>query len=123
MHMVKKQDDEHSNYKSIDAALDHLSEVGLIGVGSSGEGVVVDTSTDGGKDKSAEPENDTSNPLIGDGDPDIPEPEADCCENPKLTPASGVYRLEDGRAIRAEGSDEFCEQCGAIVEADGTVLR
>lgn len=120
MHMVKKTDEEHAQWSTKDGALEYLAAEGLIGVGSSGEGDMVDTSE---PDTSEHVEADGGNPLMGDGKPDIPDPAADCCDRPQLEPAQGVYRLEDGRTIRAEGSDEFCGNCGAIVESDGTVMR
>jgi hypothetical protein len=48
----------------------------------------------------------------------------DCCDDPdRINAASHHFRLENGDMIEAESDDEFCESCGAVIEADGTVLR
>lgn len=126
MHMCKKDDDDHP-WSTQNAALEYLSEEGLIGVGSSGEGTVVDTSE---PDTSTDTAADGGNPLVGDADPDdnagddtAGDSEAGCCDDPDLEPADGVYILDNGDGIRAEGDDEFCRSCGAIIEADGSVMR
>ena len=123
MHMCKTQDDSHP-WDTQNEAIEHLSNEGLIGVGSSGEGTVVDTS-DG--DTSEPPEPDTSdagNPLVGDADPDATAADGGvCCDDPDLEPAAGRYRLEDGSVVAADEGDEFCQSCGALVEPDGTVVR
>ena len=131
MHMCKTQDEDHP-WESQNAALEHLADEGLIGVGSSGEGAVVDTSEG---DTSEPPEPDTStetaadggNPLVGDADPDADsagdDAGAECCDDPDREPAEGVYALENGEHVRAAGDDEYCSSCGAIVEGDGSVMR
>ena len=127
MHMCKKADDDHP-WSTQNDALEYLSEQGYIGVGSSGEGTVVDTSepdTSTDTDTAA----DGGNPLVGDADPDehtsddtAGDSGAGCCDDPELEPAEGVYALESGDHVRADGDDEFCQSCGALVEADGTVM-
>jgi len=126
MHMCKKQDEKHP-WETQNAALEYLAEEGYIGVGSSGEGAVVDTSEG---DTSTDTAADGGNPLVGDADPGehagddtAGDSDAGCCNDPDLEPADGVYMLDTGEAVRAEGDDEFCQSCGAIVEADGTVMR
>ena len=132
MHMVKTQDEDHADFTTVDGALEHLSAEGLIGVGSGGEGVVVDTSEDEGKDMSdTEPEpeptaTDGGNPLVG-SEPPKPSASsstAECCNDPSLSDCGGqLFALEDGSRIKAENGDRHCSNCGAIVEADGEVLR
>ena len=131
MHMCKKDDDAHP-WDTQNEALEHLSNEGLIGVGSGGAGDVVDTSDDGGGDTSDPPEPDTSettaadggNPLVEDADPDAGAVDgAGCCDDPTLDPAEGRYRLDDGTVVAADEGDECCSSCGALVEADGTVMR
>lgn len=101
MHMCKTDDDSHP-WDTQNEALEHLANEGLIGVGSSGEGSVVDTSDDTGADTStadtSEPAEPTAadggNPLVGDADPEpVEEPgdsEADCCNDPTLAGSRGM---------------------------------
>lgn len=104
MHMCKTDDDGHP-WDTQNEALEYLAEQGLIGVGSSGEGTVVDTSDDTDADtskadtsKPAEPTAaDGGNPLVGDADPDTVEPtgegydaDVSCCDDPTLAGSRGM---------------------------------
>jgi len=143
MHMCKKADDGHP-WETQNAALEHLADEGLIGVGTGGDGVVVDTSSDTSEpdepdtsaDTSEPTDGSASNPLIGDGDPatldtsssdtsaDTSDDGGACCDEPALSDAEGdLFRLDDGDRLIGEPGDRFCSACGAIVEADGGIKR
>lgn len=102
MHMCKTNDDSHP-WDTQNEALEYLAEQGLIGVGSSGEGSVVDTSDDettddGDTSEPAEPTAaDGGNPLVGDADPEAVEPTGEgydaavsCCDDPTLAGSRGM---------------------------------
>jgi len=112
MHMCKKADDGHP-WETQNAALEHLADEGLIGVGTGGDGVVVDTSSDTSEpdepdtsaDTSEPTDGSASNPLIGDGDPatldtsssdtsaDTSDDGGPCCADPNLKgePGDAVF--------------------------------
>lgn len=127
MHMVKKTDEEHAQWSTKDGAIEHLAAEGLIGVGSSGEGDMIDTS-EPDTPEPVEPDTSTDggNPLVGSKPPKKSQTstEGQCCSDPNLSACGGqIFELDDGSHVRANDLDRFCSSCGAIVEPTGEVLR